>query len=345
MKVIHLILVITFLSLIHGCAKWKYVFDQGLGQMKIQLNATDNDKLLADKNVKPHIKEKIKQIEKYKKYFYQYLELEPTGIYTKTTILDRKAISYLVIVSTPYRIKPIKHSFPIVGEFPYLGFFQLSDAKKFQKEYQSKDYVTFVRPVYAYSTLNYFQDPIVSSLFEYNDLDLMEIIFHELFHSVLFIKDDVDTNENLANFFSVKLKMEFSKLSGDEKIQYQKQLYLEEETFAKLSKEIVKLDKIMKKRKFENAQQANDFFQAYQQSTIWPKFNLEQKKIIGLDRNYLNQAQMAAFMTYEKDDDFLNQYYLKHQFTPKTFFAHLQKKLKNYTVKTNKTFIDFLKSN
>jgi predicted aminopeptidase len=329
--------------MVSGCAKWKYVFDQGLGQMQIQFKAQDNDKVLADQNIKQDVKDKIKLVLKFKKYFYEYLDLKETDIYRKTTILDRKAISYLVIISSPYRIKPLSHSFPIVGEFPYLGFFNVADAKDFMRDYEQKDYVTYLRPVYAYSTLNYFQDPIVSSLFEYSDHDLMEIIFHELFHSVFFIKDDVDTNENLANFFSTKLKMEYLNYSATEKRAIEKELDLEKNAYALLAKEIKKLDKIMKRKKFNDPQKANLFFSNYQKKYIWPKFSVEQKKMMSVSDNYLNQAQMAAFMTYEKDDDFLSQYYEKYQFNPKRFFVHLVKMLKDYSAKDDKTFIDYLK--
>lgn len=190
--------------LVSSCAKFEYIVDQSVGQISLLTKAVENKKVLKNVKVTKDQKEKILKIEELKKYFYQYWHKKETEIYSKTTFLKNKAVSYLVIGSPYNEIKPIENCFPLMGCFPYLGFFDENDASNFSKELENEGAVVFVRPVYAYSTLGYFTDTILSSFFHYSDYELAELIFHELFHTIFFVKDEVDLNENLANYFSKK---------------------------------------------------------------------------------------------------------------------------------------------
>src|SRR5690606_2478177 len=131
--------------------------------------------------------------------FYHYFDAKPTSIYSKTTMLENPAVSYLVIATPHTSLEPHQFKFPFVGSFPYIGFFNKDSAQKFARELEEdENLVTWVRPVYAYSTLVYFEDRILSSFFHYEDVELAELIFHELVHSCFFIMDEVDLNEHMA---------------------------------------------------------------------------------------------------------------------------------------------------
>jgi len=80
-------------------------------------------------------------------------------------MLENSAVTYLVVASPFNEIKAVETCFPVMGCFPYLGFFNLNSAKNFAKEKENENYVTWIRPVYAYSTLGYFTDTILSSFF------------------------------------------------------------------------------------------------------------------------------------------------------------------------------------
>ena len=163
------------------------------------------------------VKKKIKKIEDYKDYFYKFFKREVKGHYEKTTLLGRDAVTYLVTASPFNKIAPREECFPFVGCFPYLGFFNKKSALKHQEILEKEDWVTWMRPVYAYSTLGNFNDPILSSFFRYDDEVLAELIFHELFHTIFFIENEVQLNENLANFFSAKLVAKYFHWSEEEK--------------------------------------------------------------------------------------------------------------------------------
>ena len=52
----------------------------------------------------------------------------------------------------------------------------------------------------AWSTLGWFNDPILSNMLYRSEGQLAELIIHELTHATIFVKDDLTFNENLASF-------------------------------------------------------------------------------------------------------------------------------------------------
>src|SRR5690606_17570522 len=83
------------------------------------------------------------------------------------------------------------------------------------KDKKEEGFQTWMRPVYAYSTLGYFEDRILSSFFQYDKYELAELVFHELFHVMYFLKNNVDFNENIANFFGEQMAREYFKNHND----------------------------------------------------------------------------------------------------------------------------------
>ncbi len=263
-----------------------------------------NQLVLEDKLVAERIKNKIRFIETYKAYFYNYWKRTPTQIYSETTILDRDAVTYLVIASAFNEIKPKKECFPFMGCFPYLGFFSEKDAAEHANILQAQNWVTYVRPVYAYSTLGYFEDNILSSFFKYNDEDLAEMIFHELFHTIFFIKGEVDFNEALATYFSKEMVLDYFKVDvKSREVRFEKAQKLK-----KLNEKIVeltkRLNKSYKKKSFEKKEAASVFFDSFMKGQFYPELEskcreLEVSYCYPLKRKW-NNASLAAFLTYEK---------------------------------------------
>jgi len=56
----------------------------------------------------------------------------------------------------------------------------------------------YVGGVPAYSTLGYFNDPMLSTVIRYPDTEVARLIFHELAHQVAYAKDDTVFNESFA---------------------------------------------------------------------------------------------------------------------------------------------------
>lgn len=194
--------ILFFLSLylvLGSCSKIKYLINQSQGQNELLRSARKNEEVLNDQSVPEEFKKKIRKIIELKNYYYDFWHEEQSEIYSKTAFLKSQAVSYLVIASPFDKIEAKEECFPFFGCFPYLGFFKESLAKEYAKELEKEGYVVYMRPVLAYSTLGYFDDPILSSMLVLDEFDLAETVFHELFHTTLFIKNEISLNEALAD--------------------------------------------------------------------------------------------------------------------------------------------------
>lgn len=302
------IFITLILCLGTSCAKFNYLYEQSIGQMSLLSTGKDNREMLKSVRVPKSQKEKIRKIEELKKYFYKFWGKKETKIYSQTTMLKNKAVTYLVIVSPYEQIRAEENCFPLMGCFPYLGFFSLKSAKDFAKEKEGENFVTWIRPVYAYSTLGYFTDTILSSFFEYDDYELAELIFHELFHTIFFVKNQVDLNENLAMYFSERMledyfisinRMEYAKFE-QKKIEDHKQI---KTLVVTLVNELQTLYKsLLPKTKEEAEAILFEFLEDRFKVEVMKKcqsLNIQPKDCFPLERKW-NNASFAAFLTYEK---------------------------------------------
>ncbi len=336
MDLLRFVLVIIFTS---SCAKLSYLYEQSVGQMALMSHAKDNKEVMQNVRIPKSDREKIKKIEELKKYFYDYWEKNNTLIYSKTSILKNRAVTYLVISSPFNEIKADKTCYPVMGCFPYLGFFNLDSAQKFAKSKEKEELVTWVRPVYAYSTLGYFTDNILSSFFHYNDYELAELIFHELFHTIFFVKNEVDLNENLANYFSKQMLEDYFKSIGRE--DYLKLNLKEDAEDKELNLLLVKLveeldqlyKKLLPKTKSEANEILNNFLEKRLRVEILKKcqsLNIEVKNCHPLDKKW-NNARFAGFLTYEKSSDDIEKMHKKLGLSLKSYFNYIENKHNEYS--------------
>ncbi len=207
----HLRIIFLFnLLFFYGCSTTGYLKDQFVGMMTIMNKQKENHLILRDVRIPKEHKEKIQKIELYTKFFYQFFGLEnKSRVYQKTVLLRPGPIIYMVVSSYFDKVEAHKEKFPFFGEFPYLGFFDLMKAHEYKEEMEKNGFFVSIRPVYAFSSLGHYDDPILSSFFEMDEFDLMETIFHELFHRIFFIKNNVELNESLATYFAKKLMSEY----------------------------------------------------------------------------------------------------------------------------------------
>lgn len=349
LKRIKLALIFYLCFHLTSCSKVQYILEQGIGQASLFVNAKENNKLIEDPLISIEIKEKIKKIQIYKTYFYQYFKKKEEDHYKRTTLLDRDAVTYLVTASPYDKVFPKKQCFPFVGCFPYLGFFSEKSAKIYQKGLEKENWVTWLRPVYAYSTLGNLNDPILSSFFRYDDENLAELIFHELFHTVFFVKNEVQLNENLANFFSSRLIPLYFKWDIEKR--EKKNRYLN--NLKKLEKLVVglvrELKKIYEKMNGKSPDLYKKSLNQFLQERFYPrvkafclKNKMSQKKCYPLKRKW-NNASFAAFLTYEEEALNIEKLQKKVNLNLIEFFRFLEQKGKEYEEsKKKQTFSFFL---
>jgi predicted aminopeptidase len=364
-------IILTFFSLLFlflnlsSCATVSYLIDQGIGQWHIQRTGRDNKDILNDPNVSVEIKKKIHEIQKAKRFFSEYFEKDLGGIYSKTTFLDEKAVTWLLIASSPFKVEAHEFNFPFMGSFPYIGFFKKEKAveRAIQLE-REKQLVTWIRPVLAYSTLGYFEDRILSSFFEFDEFELVELVFHELFHVLFFSEDSVELNENLAQFVSERLMYDYFVNRRAELDVYLKSLMLDKKFTQSVIRKIPLLERelaLCKPPQFQASdkelskkctrQKMSSFFKQELISLVdgsCKEVVSGPEKCPNLETDW-NQARLAALKTYEEQQDFLTQIYEQNANKDlKLFVKMIQAWEKEWKIaqrkKTDLTFEAYLKN-
>lgn len=181
-----------------------YGISQARGQLRIIWNARPIDEVMNDPTVADSLKQKINLVQRVRKFAIDSLGVNDSDSYR--TLYDQrgKPVLWVVTACEPFSLEDKKWSFPIIGTFSYKGFFEYDRAVALRDELQRQGYDTGIRTVGAWSTLGFFDDPILSGLLFRTEGQVANTIIHELTHATIFVKDDLKFNENLASFVGDK---------------------------------------------------------------------------------------------------------------------------------------------
>ena len=198
-----------FFLFFSGC-QISYLWHVSLGQMELLGDRVAIEKALEKYEFNEDEKEKLLLISEIKIFAREKLQMDiEEDLYSSYVHLERPYVSYLLRVSPIYELKAHEWNFPVIGSAPYKGFFDKEKAKKEAKFFPTEEYDVYIRGVSAYSTLGWFNDPIFSSMLSYGKNDFVVMIFHELVHTVLFFKDQINFNERFAEFLGRKATLFF----------------------------------------------------------------------------------------------------------------------------------------
>jgi predicted aminopeptidase len=174
--------------------------------------------VLKDERTPPRVRDVLSRIPDIKRFGEGY-GIKPTGNYTDYVKLDRAAASWVVSASEELRFRSRQWSFPIVGSFPYLGWFDRKDADEYAEELRREGWDVDVRGASAYSTLGWFRDAVLSTMIPSGDEALGEVvnvIIHESVHATLYIKGQAYFNESLASWVADQLTPVYLRSKGAE---------------------------------------------------------------------------------------------------------------------------------
>lgn len=177
-----------------------YGIRQGIGQLEMVYNAVPIDDLIADAEYPDSLKQKLLLIKEIRRFAIDSLNLKDSKSYNAVYDLKGRPTAYVVQACEKYRIKKYLWDFPIVGKLPYKGFFEEEDAKKEVAILEKKGYDTRIAHPSGWSTMGWFSDPVLSSMLKRSEGELADLIIHELTHSTVFVKDNSELNENLADY-------------------------------------------------------------------------------------------------------------------------------------------------
>ncbi|MDR3355581.1 MAG: aminopeptidase [Spirochaetaceae bacterium] len=175
----------------------------------------------------------VELVNDIRRFAVDELGLKDTKSYTKYVDINRDYLAAIVSASAKDSFNRHEWRFPVVGSVPYKGFFNVEDARREARKLQNKDLDVWIRPVDAFSTLGWFSDPLYSFMRDYSQDRMADILIHELVHATIFIKDNMQFNEELAEFIgSEGARLYMKKLYGDSGPQLEALAYSEADNAA-----------------------------------------------------------------------------------------------------------------
>jgi len=181
-----------------------YLFHVSYNHLSILSSTESIEGILNSDRLTLAEKNKVRLSQEARIYAFEKLKLKKTDNYSRYVELKRNYVTYTVTASEKWKFQPYLWDFPIIGRAPYKGFYSEDKAKAEADELEKKNLDVSVRGVSAYSTLGKMTDPLLSSMLNYPEHVLVNTIIHELVHTTLFIKDNIDFNERLAVFVANK---------------------------------------------------------------------------------------------------------------------------------------------
>ena len=144
------------------------------------------------------LRARLERIAEIRKFASRELDLPANGSYSRYTDLGRPFVSWTVFATPELSLTARNWCFPVAGCVSYRGYFRHADAIDEAKRLESQGDDVYVGNVPAYSTLGYFDDPVLSSFVHWPETEVARLIFHELAHQLLYVPGDTVFNESYA---------------------------------------------------------------------------------------------------------------------------------------------------
>jgi predicted aminopeptidase len=193
-----LVVATASLLLLNGCANIGYYLQSVSGQLELWRRERPIQDLVEDQATPDPLRRKLKTVLEIRAFASRELGLPDNRSYRLYADLKRPYVVWNVFAAQEFSVQPMQWCFMLVGCVSYRGYFAKEDADRFAAEYAGQGNDVYIGPVPAYSTLGWFPDPVLNTFVHYPDVEIARLIFHELSHQVVYVRDDTVFNESFA---------------------------------------------------------------------------------------------------------------------------------------------------
>jgi predicted aminopeptidase len=200
MKIFGPALLPVALYLLAGCAGPAYYAQAVSGHLKLMNERQDAAAILADPATDEELRQHLLLAKEIRAFAITRLHLPDNGSFTLYVATGREAVTWNVVAAEEFSLEPRRWCFPFAGCVPYRGYFDPADADQLATRLAEQGFDVAVSPALAYSTLGWFRDPLLDTMFRYREAQVAAVIFHELAHQQLYVRGDTAFNESYASF-------------------------------------------------------------------------------------------------------------------------------------------------
>jgi len=186
------------IALICGLCSGCYLVESAQGQLSLMSKRVPISRVIANPSTPPAVRSQLEAVASIREFAVHQLGLPDNGSYRSYADIGRPYVVWNVVAAPEFSVDAKEWCYPIVGCVAYRGYFVQRRGDSFAGKLRRRGLDVSISGVAAYSTLGHFNDPILSTMLGWNDVELASIIFHELTHQMLYIPNDADFNEAFA---------------------------------------------------------------------------------------------------------------------------------------------------
>ncbi|WP_374355716.1 aminopeptidase, partial [Chitinimonas sp.] len=195
---LRLLFALILAALLGACSTIQYVSQAADGEAEVLNRARPIGELLGDPTTPPVVAERLRLAQRIRAFAISELHLPDNGSYTRYADLGREYVLWNVVSTPALSMRPLESCFPIAGCLAYRGYYKEAEAIRYADERRAAGEDVFMYGIPAYSTLGWFNDPLLNTTVRYGELAMVRLIFHELSHQLYYVQNDSSFNEAFA---------------------------------------------------------------------------------------------------------------------------------------------------
>lgn len=211
---IYILPFILCLFLLNSCSEREYLLQSVIGQWDLMSRARPIEEILEQNTEPQSVQDQLAKVVRIRAFAVDTLHLPDSGSYREYADLERPYVVWNLVVAPELSLELNQWCFPFVGCVTYRGYFDEVSANSLAQRFSAQGFEVDVYGVQAYSTLNWFDDPVLNTFLTNDDIGLASLLFHEMAHQVVYVQNDTTFNESYAKTVELEGLRRWMQVSG-----------------------------------------------------------------------------------------------------------------------------------